>query len=160
MTGLMFSPDKPDFQPDFLPCTEADLPIILAPVAELLATVETERMVDLTVVRLAMEEEIRSELPDYTKISVGGEILGWYHLIHSDQGVELDDFNILNEFQSRGLGSLALNRIIRQTALVEYPIWCTVTRGNEAAIRFYQRHGFKQTAETDQVITLSLTQAP
>lgn len=109
---------------------------------------------DLSSLRTALIEQTRQELPEYTKLLLGETLLGWFRLIRTKDSLELDDINIQQGFQSRGLGSLILDQV-KQTAQNDgLSVHCTVSSDNQRALRFYLRHGFDVSATQDKYVQL------
>ena len=134
----MYSPENPEL----FPCTEDDVPMIVAASLHLLEEVQREKTLDLSVLGTLLVRETLRELPEYLKIIRSGQIMGWVHLVTAWDHLELDDLNIKPEFQNQGLGSWLLDQVKARAREAGLPIRCTVQADNEAALRFYRRHGF------------------
>ncbi len=87
-------------------------------------------------------------------LTVNGEVagaiglrVGWLH------GSYIQFLAVLPEFQRRGLGStlLAWVEAEARTANVRN-LWVAASEINGDAIRFYERHGFAQTARLDDLV--------
>ncbi len=140
--------------PAFLPCCESDLVTITAPALLMLARIQTDQTADLSALKALITAQTLKELPDYTKLLVDGSLAGWFHLIHHEDLLELDDVNILKSYQGRGLGSRILARIQELSAALGLPVICRVQSGNEGALRFYTRWGFRLLERTEKYSTL------
>lgn len=143
MTGNMFSQDRPAGPLRFLPCQQEDLAEILKASLELLDEFQKDQALDLSVLRELIIARAREELPEYTKLMAGTQLIGWYHLIESPKVLELDDVNILEPFRSLGYGSRLLDRVLEEGRIRSKPVTVTVAGDNPGAVRFYERHGFR-----------------
>ena len=145
MESLPFDPLK------FLPCDESDLATLVAPALVLLKKAQEEHPLDLSLIKNLLVEETKKELPDYTKLHLNGELVGWYHLIDHDDYLELDDVNVLENFRNLGLGTNILNRLKIKAQELEVPIHCHVLKNNPRAINFYNKAEFKPIKEDEKV---------
>lgn len=64
--------------------------------------------------------------------------------------IRLVDIALLPEFRNRGLGTLWINRLIREARAARLPLRLSVLRGNPAA-RLYQRLGFAPRPSADSM---------
>lgn len=159
MSGIMCSPESPDLI--FCPCSEEDLPLIVEASLALLSQVEREKGMDLSLLQQLLLRETLQELPDYTKVIRRGLLAGWYHLIQQSDHLELDDLNVLAPWRGQGLGSQVLQRVQAQARAAGLPLRCLVTRDNEAALRFYRRHGFRDVESPgDRYLLLAWGETP
>ncbi|MEX0316236.1 MAG: GNAT family N-acetyltransferase [Allomuricauda sp.] len=81
------------------------------------------------------------------------EIVGYFKLnrgdaqsdIKDDQSLELERIYVIQSYQGKGIGHWILDQT-KQIAKKQqiHHIWLGVWEKNQAAIRFYQRHGFKK----------------
>ena len=148
MSGLMSLSDKKQGSIslealDFLPCDESDLSTIVAPALELLKKVQEEHTLDLSSLKSLLVYETKKELPEYTKLHLNGTLVGWYHLIDHKDYLELDDVNVLEDFQNLGIGTHILNRVKARAQEQNVSIRCQVLAANLQAIAFYERAEFK-----------------
>ncbi len=87
--------------------------------------------------------------PEYTKfILVGGERVGFYTFRPAEDDFHLDHLYVHPCCQSRGVGSEVLHRLVLEADEREMSVHLGALRGS-ASNRFYQRHGFEQTAEDE-----------
>ncbi|MFW2391900.1 MAG: GNAT family N-acetyltransferase [Methyloceanibacter sp.] len=60
---------------------------------------------------------------------------------------------ILPASQGRGLGAAVLNWLAQEASRLEARnLWVCASRGNASALRFYQRHGFEETAALPDLV--------
>lgn len=155
--GIMCSPGDALLElVRFCPCTEEDLPEIVRGALKLLEEFQETSPLDLSILRNALIEQTRRELPEYTKLLQGDQLLGWFRLVRHSASLELDDVNILEGFRSQGLGSLLIGRVREIAAKEDLPVRCTVSSDNSGALRFYQRHGFLAAPAREKRIELYL----
>lgn len=67
---------------------------------------------------------------------------------HAENGRELDWLMVDPEFHGAGVASLLIRAGIRWLGEAR-PMWLSVVRHNERAIRFYQKHGFEIDPEAE-----------
>lgn len=138
----------------FLPCLEEDLPEILGPARRLLEKFQQDTALDLSILETALWQKTLAELPDYTKLVRGDTLLGWFHLIQTQDALELDDVNILEPYRSLGLGSILLEQVKRTADQAHCPVRALVKKENDGALRFYSRHGFSPLPSPDPLTHL------
>lgn len=83
-----------------------------------------------------------------TAIFFGGQRIGFYTLRPAEDGLHLDHFYIVPEFQSQGIGSAVMRRI----KSVAKQKQCSIRLGalrESPANGFYQRHGFTKESEDE-----------
>lgn len=149
----MYSPENPELRLE--PCTEDDVPMIVASSLGLLEQVQRDQTLDLSILGSLLVRETLGELPEYQKLMGEDQILGWFHLIPAPDHLELDDLNIKPPYQNQGLGSWILQQLKVRSREVGLPLRCVVQSENEAALRFYRRHGFvSQNPSASPVLTL------
>jgi ribosomal protein S18 acetylase RimI-like enzyme len=97
----------------------------------------------------ARERLRKSFAPQHTQfIEYDRQRVGFYTLRPSDDGHYLDHFYVHPSFQSLGIGSEVLQRLLVQADLEQADVRLCALRDSRAN-RFYQRHGFSQTAEDE-----------
>lgn len=65
-------------------------------------------------------------------------------------GCELQKIYFLEECVGRGYGSRLLEQVMRTASEHGQPyLWLKIVKGNDAAARFYERHGFTVVGESD-----------
>ena len=87
--------------------------------------------------------------PEHTAfIVLDGQRIGFYTFRPVDDGFSLDHLYIHPDCQSRGAGSHVLRHLLSQSDAMQLPVRLGALR-DSASNRFYQRHGFVQTAEDE-----------
>ncbi len=96
--------------------------------------------------------ELQNENSEFYFAKMGEVVAGYVKLNRKDAQTEFKDDACLeveriyidSSFQSNGMGTELINKVkeIARTSGVTY-IWLGVWEKNPAAIRFYERHGFK-----------------
>ncbi|WP_298792988.1 GNAT family N-acetyltransferase [uncultured Allomuricauda sp.] len=103
------------------------------------------------------KEQLLSEMEnkdtEFYFVFFGQELIGYLKLnkasaqsdIKDGQSLELERIYVMRQFQGKGAGKWLLDQVIQiaRRATLSY-IWLGVWEKNEAAIRFYLRHGFQQ----------------
>jgi len=97
----------------------------------------------------ARERLRKSFYPEYTEFSVlEGQRIGFYTFRPADDGFHLDHLYVHPSCQSRGVGSQVLRQLLSRSDAFEMPVHLGALRDSPSN-RFYQRHGFTQTAEDE-----------
>ncbi len=97
----------------------------------------------------ARERLRKSFYPEHTQfIVVEAQRIGFFTFRPADDGLHLDHFYIHPDWQSRGIGSHALDHLIAQADKTQQPVHLGALRGS-ASNHFYQRHGFTRTREDE-----------
>ncbi len=87
--------------------------------------------------------------PEHTHgILVAGAMVGFYALRPADGAFALDHLYVLPEFQGRGIGAIAMERILSEADQVGLAVQVGALKGSKSNL-FYQRHGFQKTGEGD-----------
>ncbi|MGW9684677.1 GNAT family N-acetyltransferase [Flagellimonas sp. 2504JD1-5] len=103
------------------------------------------------------EEQLRSELEnqntEFFFVFLAKEPIGYLKLNKADaqtdikdgESLELERIYVVQKFQGKGIGNWLLQQVIQigQKQALAY-MWLGVWEKNEAAIRFYQKHGFQK----------------
>lgn len=76
------------------------------------------------------------------------EAVGFYAVRTVADGLQLDHLYIRPDFQNRGIGGTVLTRICEEADRSGWPISVGALR-QSASNRFYQRHGFVKTSESE-----------
>ena len=99
-------------------------------------------------------ERFRSSFrPDHTRrICVGDAAAGCVATWPEDGAIRLEHFYIDAAHQGRGLGSAVLDALVRDPAHAGKPFVVGALRGSDAN-RFYARHGFVLSAESEWDLT-------
>ena len=79
---------------------------------------------------------------DLRIIQFRGIDVGFFATSNTSEAVKFHQLFILPEYQSRGIGSACMTRIIDEANLAQKPVMLQVLKINTRAIAFYQRLGF------------------
>ncbi len=91
----------------------------------------------------------RSFYPEHSAFIVADEQrIGFYTFRPAPNGLHLDHFYLLPEWQGRGLGSRVLRKLLTHADAWQVPIYLGALRESPAN-HFYQRHGFVPAEETE-----------
>ena len=95
-------------------------------------------------------ERLRSTFsPEHTRVIAFEEVpVGFYAARPSAEGLRLDHLYVLPDFQSRGIGGEVLRKIFEEADKDAAPILVGALK-ESASNRFYQRHGFVKTSESE-----------
>lgn len=97
----------------------------------------------------ARERLRNSFYPEHTQlILVDGQVAGFFTLRPTNEGLALDHLYLHPDYQTQGIGSLVLHRLLEQADACSLPIRLNALR-QSASNRFYQRHGFVQVSEDE-----------
>ena len=107
---------------------------------QLVREFEDAETVDLGEVEAWMQRKITLKIQSYQRIVLSGTVVGYFRMEDQNDRTELDDFYILPEYRSQGIGTQVLLRCMEQA---KNPIYFYVFNENQDAIRFYQRCGFQ-----------------
>ncbi len=80
---------------------------------------------------------------------VDGDVVGYLHFDSFGDAPELHRIYIDQEFRSRGVGAALMDALHRRLSPETYIL--LVVRGNDGAVRFYERHGLTQEATLDGI---------
>ncbi len=86
---------------------------------------------------------------EFQVIQVSGNDIGVLALDRQPESIKINQIFIKPEYQSRGIGTACMKRIIEEVSVSKLPIRLTVLKINNRAITFYKRLGFKISGETD-----------
>lgn len=87
--------------------------------------------------------------PEHTRlILLNGERIGFYAFRPVDDGYSLDHLYVMPEFQGQGIGAEVLRVLFTEADREAMPIKVGALKGS-ASNRFYQRHGFVKTDESE-----------
>ena len=97
----------------------------------------------------ARERLRNSFYPEHTwLILADDQAVGFYTLRPAADALSLDHLYIHPDYQSQGIGSVVLSRIVSEAEQLGLPIRLNALR-QSASNRFYQRHGFTATHEDE-----------
>lgn len=97
----------------------------------------------------ARERFISSFEPKHTKyIALNSSIVGFVVVKFEESEILLDHLYINPEHQSKGIGAVVLQSIFSEANLKSLPVTVGALR-ESASNRFYQRHGFIKSGESE-----------
>ena len=105
------------------------------------------------------EYEARFPAADYHVILVEGEPAGRLWVARTDEQIRLMDIAILERFRDRGVGTRLVRELMDEAAERRLPLRHFVFQLNTAALRFYERLGFKRTGEFQGYLMMEFTPA-
>ena len=79
---------------------------------------------------------------DFRIVRFRGTDVGFFATSNTSEAVKLHQLFILPEYQSRGIGSACMTRIVDEANLAQKPVMLQVLKINTRAIAFHQRLGF------------------
>ena len=82
-------------------------------------------------------------------IEVEGERVGMVQMFDRTGFVEIGELQIQPAYQNRGIGGRVLSDIVNQAHKRGKSVKLSVALKNDRASQFYQRHGFRQVAQTE-----------
>ena len=131
----------------YAPVTEADFEALLALRIEAMReSLERLGRFDPERARSRLRATFR---PEHTwSIELDGQRLGFYALRPDGDGLRLDHLYLRPGAQGEGLGGRVLRRILDEADGLGLPVRVGALRGSDSN-RFYRRHGFVQTAESE-----------
>ncbi len=98
--------------------------------------------------------ERRFRARDVHIINVAGADVGVLSYVVEQDHVELNQLFVLPGHQGKGVGTECMTRIIRKARRLGLPVRLGVLKVNPRALAFYERLGFRRTAETDTHILM------
>lgn len=131
----------------YAPVTEADFEALLALRIEAMReSLERLGRFDPERARSRLRATFR---PEHTwSIELDGQRLGFYALRPDGDGLRLDHLYLRPGAQGEGLGGRVLRRILDEADGLGLPVRVGALRGSDSN-RFYRRHGFVQTVESE-----------
>ena len=123
----------------FYPSVPEDAKVILQFNRQLIHRYEDIDAIDYDRVLNWVAKNIESNLPCFRRVFRDEKLVGYYGLLSSGKGTELDSFFVLPEFRNQGIGTEVLRHI---QISAESPIFLYVFRRNTGAIALYRRMGF------------------
>ena len=121
--------------------TSQDIDILFRLSKELIDTYEDVSAIDYEKVLCWVRQKIADNISDYIRVICSGTTVGYYRLVPWEDGLELDDFYILEQHRGLGIGS----RILERCCASGKPLMLYVFSGNTRAISLYRRFGFEIT---------------
>ncbi len=100
---------------------------------------EDPASVDLAKVLAWLENKIRKNVTEYTRIFLDGELCGYYRVCREGEEYELDDFYLFEEYRGRGIGTRVLDHILEDE---DADFFLYVFKRNTPALKLYQKYGF------------------
>ena len=123
----------------FLPLQEGDEEMIFALCRDLILTYEDPRDIDLDKAIQWTRRKIHAKNAEYRRVTLDGDVAGYFRLFPREDVLELDDLHILKDFQRRGLADAVVRHCIAQGK----PLELYVFNENHAALALYRKHGFR-----------------
>ena len=93
--------------------------------------------------------ERRFASQDFQVIQVSDINVGILAVVRQPDCVKVNQIFIVPEYQSRGIGTACITRIIEDAAVSKLPVQLQVLKVNSRAVTFYQRLGFRSIGESD-----------
>ena len=92
-------------------------------------------------------QSFRRNFPDAASyiIEAGGMDAGWAVVTDLPQEIFLVEIMVSPECRNRGIGSAVIRQLVAEAAARRKPLRLTVNAMNSAAIRLYERLGFRRT---------------
>jgi GNAT superfamily N-acetyltransferase len=87
-------------------------------------------------------------LPDTKKVTLAGELIGFYTLREAPDHISLDHLYVAPAHQSQGLGSRIIEEAKRVAAATRKPLRLNALRHSRSNL-FYKRHELEQTHEAE-----------
>lgn len=81
-------------------------------------------------------------------VEVGGQTIGYLQVAEQHSHIHVQNIALSADHQGQGIGSQLLRELQSQAAARHLPLRLGAFRTNTAALRLYQRLGFRQTGET------------
>ena len=128
----------------YAPAEPEDIDAIFAMSKDLVACYEDLTAIDYSKVTAWLHRKIEKNIRLYTCVWQNGKKVAYYGLERKDGQTELDDFYVLPEFRSRGIGSEILKKCCEDAT---EPLFLYVFTANHGAIRLYLRHGVVATEQ-------------
>ena len=116
-----------------------DAPVIFELCKNLIDAYEDLTSIDYESVLQWVEKKIATNISAYTCVYRDTQKVGYYSLTCSENGWELDDFYVLEQYRGCGIGTKILEKCLQDA---KGPVFLYVFRKNLGAIRLYERHGF------------------
>ncbi|HEY0077258.1 MAG TPA: GNAT family N-acetyltransferase [Pyrinomonadaceae bacterium] len=93
----------------------------------------------------AQRHDYRTRCPEseHSIVLFEGRPAGRIWVDRNERGVHLLDITVLPEFQNRGIGTTLLRRLSEECDREGKPLTDYVDKGNERAMRLYERLGFR-----------------
>ena len=115
------------------------------------ADILSRQQIDYMLVLMYSPETIRSEMDNgisYCLVSDGGRAVGYLSFgkirHHGQDAMKLHKIYLLPEKQGRSIGSESLKYVVGKTSEAKLSVlMLCVNKNNAAAIRFYERNGFR-----------------
>lgn len=112
-----------------------------------------ERYINSAFRKEKMETEFKNKDSHFYFVYSNEELIGYFKLnmkeaqtdIQDENAMELERIYVIAAYQSKGIGAWMLKQVIGlgKKFEVDY-IWLGVWEHNPAAIKFYQKHGYKK----------------
>jgi ribosomal protein S18 acetylase RimI-like enzyme len=93
----------------------------------------------------------------HSAIVVDGKRAGVVRIVEHDEVIDLEQIEILPEFQGKGIGTALIDSLIDRARLTGKPIELNVFVSNLGARRLYERLGFYVVSESDRDVQMRYT---
>jgi GNAT superfamily N-acetyltransferase len=131
----------------FFPVTAADFEeLAVLRIAAMRDSLERVGRFDPVRARERLRKSFYPEDTDFIRLD--GENIGFYTFRRVEDGFFLDHLYVLPACQSRGIGTLVIQRLLLRSDALHLPVRLGALR-DSASNRFYQRHGFRSTGEDE-----------
>ena len=88
------------------------------------------------------------EIKNTSLLIVNKKPVGFYKVDYGKDKIFVESIALIKDFQSKGIGTKILQKIIQDSEKRNLPIYLRVLKVNNRAKMLYERLGFKQYAET------------
>ncbi len=94
-----------------------------------------------------VDKDLRTD--KYQIIISGIDLCGYYSIKIEQDNIHLTDIAIHPKYQCKGIGGIIIERLKEQAKQMHTRLSLGVFKTNNRAKRFYEKHGFKISSETD-----------
>jgi RimJ/RimL family protein N-acetyltransferase len=91
--------------------------------------------------------------PEFTLITLGSVAAGYFALRNEGEAVHLSLMLMKPEFRNRGIGRKVMQTLMSRTAESNQPLTLSCFLGNQAAMSFYQKLGFRAVKKDEHFVT-------
>ena len=102
----------------------------------------------------AQQREYQNAYPgsEQSIVLCKGSAVGRLWVARNDCEIHVVDISLLPEFQRHGIGTQLYRQLMAEAKAAAKPVRCSVSRFNDASLRFHQHLGFRVTAETEVIL--------
>lgn len=120
---------------------QQDIPVIFEQAKKLIDKYENIQEFEYDRVMTWVAAKIENRIDAYRKILCDNIPAGFVHFERNEEGTyEIDDLYVLQPYRNQGIGTQVIIDCIQQ---VQEPVMLYVFKKNTAAIRLYERLGFR-----------------